>query len=281
MVFYNMMTGTFAFNGESFADVLVAICTGPLPDLRAAAPWIPSSVCEWYQRACARDVNLRYQSADEMVEALDLALGVSTGAMSRGSSPEVKIDTLRGHAPPVAHGVPRSPSDSGEYAKGATQVLTTDPRLLNSDPALSVRALDAELGIPTSSRTPLFIGAGIAVLILFLIGGVLLLGHSKSAPSTAEVATATATAMSTLTSTPTSSAVVSAAKAAPITPEPPPEGTATTPAPTEPAVTAATEAPAAPRARPTPPAVRAAKPAQNAVSAPPASPRNTSTDMGF
>src|SRR5450432_1639460 len=179
LVFYNMLTGNLAFDGESFADVLVAICTGPLPDLRAAAPWIPTSVSEWYQRACARDANLRYQSADEMVEALDLALGVSTGAMSHGSSPEVKIDTLRGHAPPVAHGVPRSPSDSGEYAKGATQVLTTDPRLLNSDPALSVRALDAELATSTSSRTPLFIGAGIAVLILFLIGGVLLLGHSK------------------------------------------------------------------------------------------------------
>jgi serine/threonine-protein kinase len=29
MVFYNMLTGAYAFNGESFADVLVAICTGP------------------------------------------------------------------------------------------------------------------------------------------------------------------------------------------------------------------------------------------------------------
>jgi len=189
MVFFNMLTGTFAFNGESFADVLVAICTGPSPDLRAAAPWIPTSVCEWFQRACARDVNLRYQSADEMVEALDLALGVSTGAMSRGSSPEVKIATLRGHAPPVAHGVPRSPSDSGEYAKGATQVLTTDPKLLNSDPALSVRALDAELAIPTSSRVPLYVAAGVGVLILFLIGGALLLSHSKAASSTAKAPT--------------------------------------------------------------------------------------------
>jgi serine/threonine protein kinase len=274
MVFFNMMTGTFAFNGDSFADVLVAICTGPLPDLRATAPWIPNSVAEWYQKACAREANLRYQSADEMVEALDLALGVSQGAMSRGSSPEVKIDTLRGHAPPVAHGVPRSPSDSGEFAKGATQVLTTDPKLLNSDPALSVRALDAELaGIPTSSRLPLFIAAGIGVLLLLLIGGVLLLGHGKAATSTAEAAT------------PTSSVAISAAKAAPIAAEPPPQASAALPAPvsapTEPAVTAAGEAKAAPRVRPSPPPAHAAKPAQNAAPQPAASPRNTSTDMGF
>ncbi|HEX3854248.1 MAG TPA: hypothetical protein VHW01_24965, partial [Polyangiaceae bacterium] len=240
-----------------------------------------NSVAEWFQRACARDANLRYQSADEMVEALDLALGVSQGAMNRGSSPDVKIDTLRGHAPPLAHGVPRSPSDSGEFARGTTQVLTTDPKLLNSDPALSVRALDAELSIPTSSRAPLFIAAGIGVLILFLIAGALLLGHSKSAPSTAEAATATATAMS----TPTSSVMISAAKAAPIAPEPPPVAARAPPAVAsaaiQPAVTAVVETPAPPRARPAVPAAHAQKPAQNPPPEPAQSPRNTSTDMGF
>jgi serine/threonine-protein kinase len=284
MVFYNMMTGTFAFNGDSFADVLVAICTKPLPDLRAAAPWIPNSVAEWYQRACARDANHRYQSADEMVEALELALGVSTGALNRSSSPDVKIDTLRGHAPPVQHGVPRTtPSDSGEFAKGATQVLATDPRLLNSDPALSARALDAALSIPTSSRLPLLIAAG--VLALVLIGGalVLVLGRGKVAPPTSQAAM------------PTNSALISAAKAAPapIAPEPLPQATAvataaapqTDPLPVSaslpPAPSAAATAPGTPRSRLTPPPGHLTKPAQNAAPPPAASPRNTSTDMGF
>ncbi|HEY3667007.1 MAG TPA: serine/threonine-protein kinase, partial [Polyangiaceae bacterium] len=183
MVFYNMMTGQFAFNGESFADVLVAICTGPLPDLRASAPWIPNSVAEWFQKACAREANYRYQSADEMVEALDLALGVSTGALSRASAPEVKIDTLRGHAPPVAHGVPRAtPSDSGEFARGATQVLTSDPKLLNSEPGISARAEDAELVIPTSSRLPWLVAGGVTLVLL--IAGALLLARSKTTPPT-------------------------------------------------------------------------------------------------
>src|SRR5262249_37865452 len=31
MVFYNMLTGDYAFNGESFSDILIAICTQPLP----------------------------------------------------------------------------------------------------------------------------------------------------------------------------------------------------------------------------------------------------------
>src|SRR6188768_1874755 len=118
MVFYTMLTGGYAFNGESFADVLVAICTAPLPDLKAAAPWVPGSVADWFQRACARDVQQRFQSADELIEALDLALGVSTGAYNRLSAPEVKLDTLRGHAPPVHHSLPRaSPSDSDKSTK--------------------------------------------------------------------------------------------------------------------------------------------------------------------
>jgi serine/threonine protein kinase len=274
MVFYNMMTGTFAFNGDSFADVLVAICTGPLPDLRAAAPWIPNSVAEWYQRACARDANQRYHSADEMVEALELALGVSTGALNRQALPEVKIDTLRGHAPPVAHGVPRTtPSDSGEFAKGVTQVLTTDPKLLNGELALSARTLDPELSIPTSSRLPLFIGLG--VLISFLIGGVFLLGRSKATQPSSE------------TALPTSSGVISAAKVAPITPivpiapEPVPQVTAVTPASTQPAVTAAAEAPAAPHSHGTVLPGHAVKSAQNAAPQRAPSPRNKSTDMGF
>jgi hypothetical protein len=183
MVFYNMLTGTYACNGESFADVLVAICTAPLPDLRRAAPWVPASVAEWFQRACAREPGARFQSADEMVEGLDLALGVSTGSFNRQSQPEVKSDTLRGHAPPIAHAVPRAAAaDSGAFAKGSTQVLTTDPRLLNSNHVASTRTLDPEFTVPTQSWRSLVIGAiGAGVLLLVLGGAALLHGRGKAA----------------------------------------------------------------------------------------------------
>ena len=201
MVFYNMLTGTYACNGESFADVLVAICTAPLPDLRSAAPWVPASVAEWFQRACAREPGARFQSADEMVEGLDLALGVSTGSFSRQSQPEVKSDTLRGHAPPVAHAVPRAAAaDSGAFAKGSTQVLTTDPRLLNSNHIASTRTLDPELTVPTQSWRFVAIAAiGAGVLLLVLGGAALLHGRGKaaalplaSASSASSASTATA-----------------------------------------------------------------------------------------
>ncbi|MEO8900326.1 MAG: serine/threonine-protein kinase, partial [Polyangiaceae bacterium] len=296
MVFYNMITGNFAFNGESFTDVLVAICGAPLPDLRAASPWIPVSVGDWFQRACARDPQQRFQSADEMVEALDMALGVSTGVQPRpGSAPEVKIDTLRGHAPPIAHAVPRTtPSAAGAFGAGATHVLGMDPTLLKSNSGLS-SSLQGELTVPTSSRAPLYIGGG--ALLLLLLGGALWLGrgHTATAEST-QLAPSSSTQLSAAKPAQLVTAALSAtapaltATATAITPPAPapapaPEASAAAPA------AAANNAAVAPRtetkphpaqtpARPARPA-QPTKPRENAEPRPAPSPRSPSTDMGF
>jgi len=47
MVFYNMVTGSHAFDGPSYSDVLVSICTQTLPSIRNAAPWLPPEVASW------------------------------------------------------------------------------------------------------------------------------------------------------------------------------------------------------------------------------------------
>jgi len=187
VVFYNMLTGSYAFNGDSFTSVLVAICTAPLPDLRTAAPWVPASVADWFQRACARDVQVRFQSADEMIEGLDLALGVSTGAYARQSSPEVRVDTLRGHAPPVQHSIPRgTPSDSGEFAKGSTQVLSTDESQLETDRPMAAHALAADEHANAQSSRRLWIVGGVA-LVALLAGGAWFLRRDHGVHPTSEV----------------------------------------------------------------------------------------------
>jgi serine/threonine-protein kinase len=102
MVFYNMVTGIHAFNGPSYSDVLVAICTEPLPDIREKAPWLPETVGEWFSKACARDVVDRFQSADEMIESLRDAAGPHS-RLNRASLPEDvsgPSGTIMGHVPP-------------------------------------------------------------------------------------------------------------------------------------------------------------------------------------
>jgi serine/threonine-protein kinase len=82
LVAYTMLTGNVAFSGDSLGDLLLQICAEPLPLLRAAAPLLPSDMEAWFQRACARDPEQRYPSAQALAEALRIASGVSahTGA---------------------------------------------------------------------------------------------------------------------------------------------------------------------------------------------------------
>jgi serine/threonine-protein kinase len=75
LVAYTMLTGNLAFSGESLGDLLVQICTQPLPPLRGAAPWLPPAMEDWYRRACAREPDQRYPSAQAFVDALRVAAG--------------------------------------------------------------------------------------------------------------------------------------------------------------------------------------------------------------
>jgi len=85
MVFYNMVTGKFAFDSPSYSDVLIKICLEPLPDLREVAPWISEPLRQWFGKACARDPAERFQSADQAMEALHAAVGQP---IDRGSIPD-------------------------------------------------------------------------------------------------------------------------------------------------------------------------------------------------
>jgi eukaryotic-like serine/threonine-protein kinase len=93
IVAYTMLTGRVAFYGESFGDILLKICTEPLPSLRLSAN-VPAGLDIWLQRVCARDPGNRCASAQEFIDTLRAATGRA------GSSPGV--DASSGATPAVA-----------------------------------------------------------------------------------------------------------------------------------------------------------------------------------
>jgi serine/threonine protein kinase len=70
---YMMLTGQLAVSGESFADILLKICTQPLPALRRGAPWLPHAMEPWFERVCARNPADRCQSAQDFIDSLRAA----------------------------------------------------------------------------------------------------------------------------------------------------------------------------------------------------------------
>ncbi len=212
MVFYNMVTGRFAFDAPSYSDVLVKICLGPLPDL-SSVPGIPDAVRAWFDKACAREPAERFQSADEMAEALREAagnqrperfsmpeevLGPSGTVMGygapdvldfAGSSPErqVVVDDLRG---------PNGTLKSGPLAQeaGAVALPLITPARQALDPVPAAEPLEVE-GIPKRVSWPLWLAAGAGLGLAMAGGGALLfLVRSAGAPSTPPATTVSAAA---------------------------------------------------------------------------------------
>lgn len=120
MVIYNMLTGTYAFEGQSFGDLLVSICTDPLPDLSRSAPLAPPAVNTWFQKACARDPADRYQTAEEMMEALAEAIGPAMPSRQSYSdtSGAQSLATLAAASSYQSDSFPASASYSGTPSSG-------------------------------------------------------------------------------------------------------------------------------------------------------------------
>jgi eukaryotic-like serine/threonine-protein kinase len=147
LVAYTMLTGRVAFNGESFGDILLKICTEPLPKLTASVN-VPPSLETWFGHVCARDPAARCASTQEFIETLRAAVG---------------------DAIPRARAISSSGGGSGPNFTPAMLDSGVAPPAQRSGPAQSVSAANVSItagGLPRSHT-------GMAVVIA---AGVILLG---------------------------------------------------------------------------------------------------------
>jgi serine/threonine-protein kinase len=77
VIAFKCTTGRLPFEGESLGDLLVKICTVPIPMPSQVNPQLPPSFDAWFSRALERDPNRRFGSAHELAEALAYAAGIS------------------------------------------------------------------------------------------------------------------------------------------------------------------------------------------------------------
>lgn len=90
LVTFVMLTAKDPFEADSLADLIIHICTGPLPRLLDAAPHaLPPALEDWFARACAREPSDRFATADDFAEGFAKAAGLPLpsrpGATSDGN----------------------------------------------------------------------------------------------------------------------------------------------------------------------------------------------------
>jgi serine/threonine protein kinase len=95
VIAHKCVTGVLPFEGESVGDLLVKICTGPLPTPSATFPGLPASFDAWFVRALQREPSQRFASASELADALAVAAGLSARGATSSSD---------GHGPALGAG---------------------------------------------------------------------------------------------------------------------------------------------------------------------------------
>lgn len=84
---FTAITGRIPFEGETLAEILPKLCFDALPVPSAINPSVPPEFDAWFARACARDPRQRFQTPQELAEALERACAKCEAAGERESLP--------------------------------------------------------------------------------------------------------------------------------------------------------------------------------------------------
>ncbi len=64
------MTGRLPFEGDVLGDIVLKVCASPMPAPSKINPGVPPGFDAWFARACSRDPTRRFQTPDELAQAL-------------------------------------------------------------------------------------------------------------------------------------------------------------------------------------------------------------------
>jgi eukaryotic-like serine/threonine-protein kinase len=133
VILYEALSGSVPFDGNTFNELMFKIVLSSPRPLSEVAPSLDPRLVALVEQAMARDITVRFQSADDMIRALDQYFGSAdaSGEMRRvPASPAVEL-------PPAAPGLPTGNTWAASHAD-----------------------------IPKNSSAPAYLIAALAVLLL-------------------------------------------------------------------------------------------------------------------
>ena len=140
VIVYRCITGVLPFDGESLGDLLVKLCTAPIPLPSRAAPDISPQLDGWIVRALDREPEMRFQSAHELSDSLSFVAGVSVkrgvGSSLTPTGLSAYVPSSRPDSAPVTPAM-YAPTEAEQPIPAATSApFTTAPRAAKSSRGL-------------------------------------------------------------------------------------------------------------------------------------------------
>src|SRR6185436_382796 len=77
IVLWEALMGERLFNGQNPAELIMQVLTQPIPPPRSRFPELPPALDVVVMKGLAREESQRYQTAREMAEALEAAVGLA------------------------------------------------------------------------------------------------------------------------------------------------------------------------------------------------------------
>jgi serine/threonine-protein kinase len=156
IVFYEMVTGRVPYTGDTPLSVIMKQVNEPLPPLSEIKPDLPDPVVAVIEKMLQKDVNQRFQSADELLDAMrSLPTGTLPAALSR--------DTVVVREPEAAAAAADATIAAGTPPVARSQ---TPPSADATPPALQAPGRESE----RSPHLMLFGLGSLAMLVLLALG---------------------------------------------------------------------------------------------------------------
>ncbi|MBX3216759.1 MAG: serine/threonine protein kinase [Labilithrix sp.] len=196
VIAFKCVTGKLPFDGESVGDLLVKICTSPVPVPSQVVPGIPPNFDAWFMRALEREPERRFANVTELSDALAFAAGIAT--RSQQGAPLAQVATIGAgpgmitphglSTPSPHHGTgpqgyaSQTPSGYGAQSAHAPTMQTPAPGAMTNSPFTSEPIPGAGSG-----KGKLVVGGILAgiLAIAATVGVVLVLRKPPAVPDTA------------------------------------------------------------------------------------------------
>ena len=140
-ILFECLSGRPPHTGDAYEQIIISICTTDAPDVRSLNPNVPASLAQFVAQALQRDRARRFQTAKEMLDALQ-ATGLTPvrtiGAFSSGQG--AAMGPRAGTDPSVGAPAASAPSGRTRVSWTAAQAKLGDSETAALDEARGTRA---------------------------------------------------------------------------------------------------------------------------------------------